>query len=74
MLALPISVLGTNFTNAWLDHKNSERKNRGARVSAHLQKLDMQLITHLTNMGKHTSFMPCPHAESKNCRSMTETS
>lgn len=57
-LALPISVLGTNFTAAWLDAREAGRR-RAVRPSPALSALEERLATHATNTGAFASW---PHA------------
>lgn len=50
-LALPISVLGTNFTTAWLDSKDGDQK-QGRRAPPCVEELDEKVALHFANAGQ----------------------
>ena len=50
-LALPISVLGSNFTSAWLSQKDGQKASSRPQAPR-IVEMDEQLSTHVNNMGE----------------------
>ncbi|GMH43552.1 hypothetical protein BSKO_11474 [Bryopsis sp. KO-2023] len=50
ILALPISVIGTNFTTAWMDYKERVRTLGENTVPPNVESLEDMLSTHLLNV------------------------